>query len=130
MIEKSIIPPLLRQIEESNQIWENALRKQNRILSFEDPSTRPADRQNKHILSVFDRHLPVEFASDFQAAQLWAKRQEMEVFLVHPGFPLTARNFIFNRLQIWMKIGFKNAFREDCFDPVTKIRTRRLFKNS
>ena len=58
---------------------------QFRFLSFEDPLSRSADRQNQNILSVFDRHLPPDFAWDQTANALWQKRQEMELYLLHPA---------------------------------------------
>ncbi|CAD7927085.1 unnamed protein product [Amoebophrya sp. A120] len=143
MVQQSIIPPLLQQLRESDELWQQGLRRVGKTLSFEEPSSRTGDRQNGNILSVFDRNLPAEFASDQNAVQLWKKRQEMEVYLCHPSFPLVARNYVHSRLMQWasdnltsasglrslQSNGFKRNYHAEQADPATGITDSHILEN-
>eukprot|EP00392_Amoebophrya_sp_AT5.2_P011413 g11490.t1 len=102
MVQSSIIPPLLQQLRESDDLWTTGLRRIGKTLSFEAVDGRTGDRQNFNIVSVFDRNLPGELAQDQTAVHAWKRRQEMEVYLCHPGFPPSSRNYVLNRITAWV----------------------------
>ena len=112
-------------------MWQDALRTQHtgRFLSFEDPLSRSADRQNTNILSVFDRHLPPEMANDVAANAMWQRRQEMELYLLHPSFPNSARNYVLGRLQLFGVNGFKRNYAPERADVATKITDSHIVEN-
>ncbi|CAD7938481.1 unnamed protein product [Amoebophrya sp. A25] len=128
MVQNSIIPPLLQQLRESDELWTQGLRRVGKTLSFEEPTTRTGDRSNLNIVSVFDRNLPPELSQDATAVREWKRRQEMEVYLCHPSFAGT-RNYVFQRLVAFHTHGFKRNYNAEHRDQVTRITDSHILEN-
>lgn len=124
VVDREMVEALLQQLDESDQIWQQALSARGWRLSTEAPrfqgcgSFGPSSQE----LSVFDRHLPRPFCEDPRAVEMWNHRQKLEGYLVHPSFEPAQRQFVLERLREWRSRGITNAMRSD-FRPIDMMPT-------
>jgi len=128
LLEVLVINSLLSGIEESDAEWHEALNRVGLVLSFDEPSTRTADRMNRGVVSVFDRYLPAGLGGQ-REQEKWMERQRLEAFLVHPSFPLGVRGYVLERLKAWRRLGLKNAYKADFCDARTRINDSHILEN-
>eukprot|EP00434_Breviolum_minutum_P001814 symbB.v1.2.001606.t2/scaffold89.1/size472826/10 len=115
-IDQEVIGQVLQQLEQSDQMWQQALGPRGWRLSTELPQTGRRVYGlggTTQEISVFERNLPKPFCDDPQANQQWQRRQQLEKFLVHPLFGPTARQYVLERLRDWRQRGILNATRHD-----------------
>jgi len=115
LVDRDIIEPLIRQIDESDQLWHQVLTPLGWRLTPEAPRLAypPGVGPSAQELSVFDRHLPKPLSDDPRAAELWSKRQQIELFLVHPSFEPAQRQYVLDRLREWRQRGVMAAMRHE-----------------
>mmetsp|Transcript_99254 Transcript_99254/g.256632 ORF Transcript_99254/g.256632 Transcript_99254/m.256632 type:complete len:599 (-) Transcript_99254:157-1953(-) len=106
VIDREIIEPLIRGIDESNQLWTQALTPRGWRLTMEAPRLAfqgmgPSVQE----LSVFDRHLPRPLCDEPRAVELWTQRQKLEAYLVHPSFEPAQRQYVLERIREWRHRG-------------------------
>lgn len=112
MIDREIIEPVVRQLDESDQLWQNMLSQRGWRLTFEAPRLAyPGMGPGAQEVSIFDRNLPKPLCDDPTATDLWSKRQQLELFLIHPSFEPSQRQYVFERLREWRQRGLRNAMR-------------------
>jgi len=112
ILDKQVIEPLLRELDESDQLWQQALMPRGWKFSFDVPRTSyPGIGPATQELSVFDRNLPRPFCEDPQIVQQWARRQQLEGFLTHPSFEPAQRQYVVERLREWRNRGLMNSLR-------------------
>jgi len=119
-LDQEVISQVLQQLEQSDQMWHQALGPRGWRLSTELPQTgRTAYGLggSTQEISVFERNLPKPFCDDPQANQLWQRRQQLEKFLVHPLYGPTVRQYVLERLRDWRQRGILNATRHDTWRP-------------
>eukprot|EP00435_Cladocopium_sp_Y103_P055751 s20_g18.t1 len=119
-LDQEVISQVLQQLEQSDQMWHQALGPRGWRLSTELPQTgRTAYGLGgtTQEISVFERNLPKPFCDDPQANQLWQRRQQLEKFLVHPLYGPTVRQYVLERLRDWRQRGILNATRHDTWRP-------------
>ncbi|CAL1136925.1 unnamed protein product, partial [Cladocopium goreaui] len=107
-LDQEVISQALQQLEQSDQMWHQALGPRGWRLSTELPQTgRTAYGLggSTQEISVFERNLPKPFCDDPQANQLWQRRQQLEKFLVHPLYGPTVRQYVLERLRDWRQRG-------------------------
>eukprot|EP00931_Biecheleriopsis_adriatica_P052323 TRINITY_DN30424_c0_g1_i1.p1 TRINITY_DN30424_c0_g1~~TRINITY_DN30424_c0_g1_i1.p1 ORF type:complete len:603 (-),score=106.66 TRINITY_DN30424_c0_g1_i1:43-1824(-) len=120
LIDQQVVGTLLQQIDESDQLWQQALSQRGMRLTTELPRHAfPGQGMGLGMgggvqeLSVFERNLPKPLCDEPQAMQLWSKRQQLEMFLVHPSFGPSQRAYVLDRLREWRQRGVLNAMRSD-----------------
>jgi len=124
MVDQEIIAVLLQQLDESDQLWQQALASRGWRLTTELPQlSGPGGYglgmgvRGSQEISVFDRHLPKPWCDDTQAAQAWQKRLQLEDFLAHPSYGPTTRQYVLERLRDWRHRGVLNGMRHDEWRP-------------
>jgi len=112
MIDREIIEPVVRAIDESDQLCQTMLSQRGWRLTFEAPRLAYLGMgQGAQEVSIFERNLPKPLCDDPVASDLWSKRQQLEVFLIHPSFEPSQRQYVFERLREWRQRGLRNAMR-------------------
>ncbi len=53
----------------------------------------------------------------------------MEVYLLHPAFALSVRNYVLGRLQAWCQRGFRGTYREEFRDGASNITDSHIVEN-
>jgi len=109
VVDRDLVQMLMRELDQSDQQWKQALAPRGWRLTTEAPQFSPGAPE----ISVFDRHLPKPWSDDPGAAQLWAHRQMLESYLIHPSFEPAQRQFVLERLQEWRTRGIATALRAD-----------------
>lgn len=112
-VDKVIIEPLIRGLEENDKMWQQALSSRGWKLTTEAPQQAyPGLSPQVQEVSVFDRFLPASVLQiDPRASELWNQRQQWESYLIHPGFPPDQRAHVLGRLKEWRDRGIQNSMR-------------------
>jgi len=114
VVDREVVEPLLRELDENDQLWAQVLNPRGWRLTHEAPRlTYPGIGPGAQELSVFDRNLPRPLCDDRQAVELWNRRQTLEVFLVHPSFEPAQRPYVLERLREWRHRGVLSAMRHE-----------------
>jgi len=121
VIDQQIIDQVIRGVEDSDRLWQQALAQRGWRLSTDLPRVSypsmglgmGVGASGSQELSVFDRNLPKPFCDDPQANQAWAQRQNLETFFVHPQFGPSSRPYVLDRLREWRQRGIANGMRHD-----------------
>jgi hypothetical protein len=114
IIDKLILFPLIQALDNSDRVWQQALAARGWRLTTEAPrQTYPGMGPQVQEVSVFDRFLPQALAMFPAAAEEWKSRQQLESYLVHPGFSPDQRPYVLERLRDWRNRGIQNSMRFD-----------------
>jgi len=106
VIDREIIEQLIRSIDESDQLWQQALAPRGWRLTTEAPRlAHQGIGSSMQELSVFDRHLPRPLCEDQSAVDRWNHRQKLEAYLIHPSFEPSQRQYVLDRLREWRHRG-------------------------
>lgn len=112
VIDREILEPLVRGLDESDQLWQQALAPRGWRLTAEAPRLAfqgfgPGAGAGgaAQELSVFDRHLPRPLCDEPRAVELWQQRQKLEAYLVHPSFQPEQRQYVLERIREWRHRG-------------------------
>lgn len=113
-VDREIVEPLMRQLDESDQLWQQGLASRGIRFTTEAPRLQgyglgPATQE----ISVFDRNLPRPLCDDPRAQEQWTFRQKLEGYLVHPTFEPAQRKYVLERLREWRQRGVASAMRFD-----------------
>lgn len=112
LIDKQLIEPLLRELDASDQLWQQTLMQRGCRFTHEAPRlVTPGIGLSAQELSVFDRNLPRPLVDDPSMVDLWARRQQLESFLTHPSFEPAQRQSVLDRLREWRQRGLASAMR-------------------
>merc|ERR1719296_285671 len=101
----------MRQLEQSDQIWQQVLAPRGWRLTTEAPRFQGCG--NAQEISVFDRHLPQPWSGDAGAVELWSHRQRLESYLMHPSFEPAQRQAVVERLREWRARGVAQSVGSD-----------------
>lgn len=113
-VDREVVGSLVQMLDESDQVWLQALTPRGWRLTFEAPRLAyPGVGPSAQELSVFDRHLPRPICDDPRAVELWKKRQVIEAYLMHPSFEPAQRSYVLDRLREWRQRGLQNCMRAD-----------------
>jgi len=130
LLENAVIRPLLQKLEESDRLWETELNNVGMKFVTHDPTGRSGDRRNNAVVSVFDRFLPRQFASNQTATEAWAQRQGLECYFVHPDFPPgDCRQYVIHRLKDWIRRGLRYGYRANEKDLQSGITDAHIVEN-
>lgn len=121
VVEREILQPILRQIEQSDQDWQQHLPQIGWRLSFEPVRVQGvlssfgfgSSASQAQEVSVFMKTLPRPLCENARAAEMWAKRQQLEGFLLHPNFEPEQRQCVLERLRGWRQQGLIAGMRAD-----------------
>lgn len=109
VLDREVIEPMIRELDASDQMWQQALQPRGWRLTSEAPRLACQGIGPAQELNVYDRHLPRPWSDDIRAVEMWNHRQKLESYLVHPSFEPSQRQYVLERLREWRHRGIMSS---------------------
>jgi hypothetical protein len=91
--------------------------------------TQPFSSGQQSCDSRFNVHNSPPILLFLPPEQAWQQRQDLELFLVHPLFPLRVRIWVLEQITRWQSKGFKDTYCAGHCDPDTGMTESHIFEN-
>lgn len=139
ILERNVIIPVCYSLQEDDIKWENEANRNGVQFITSYNTIRYVDRFSlfsksgyfpRVELSIFDRDLPRQMVWCREIMEDWEVRQGIEEFLRHPNFSrILSRDYVFDRMNMFVHRGFQNIYCPNKMDPQSKITDAHIVEN-